>query len=944
MYMSLSIITFINTQSWIGRKFPGFLVSKCIVPGLLLPQWEGPKQGIKPGHLVTAVNGQPVYSNHDIDHIVSHTETGMPLTYTILPSIIDKKTITLTIPVLKFLHRDHLFLFVTSFLIGLIPLAIALFVFYCKPNDPACRVWLFYWLSLAIFMIAFLDFSTTKCYPDLLSLFWYCIASSLLIPFLIYFLNIKKMRGYIFSGQLLIFILLFGFVKYAYGSDILTFYKAAIAVTIYRYSVLLISFIIVINSYITAKDPLIIYKLRLIIYGVFISLIFTACIWFLPSLSNTSLDNWLIVESFRHLILSLCCSYTMVRHNPFDIDMIIRESSSYVIILSLVAVSFFGILGTFNLGWNKIFSQSSPFEVVFFTLIMIALFKPLWSRVDTIIDKRFFGEKYRYRTTIQKTSEVLINILNLEKLLHELLTTVLNSIKIGNGIILLKDKEADMFRVTAHIGYLLPEKYNCLSTIDPIVIHLESESAPIQINDIKGFRRFQEDRVAILRTMNKFNIVLLIPIIFENHLIGLMGLSAKETGAWYSNKDIQLLQTLMNHAAVSIENARKVNKIENICKLKEKSEKQLRLLIGNLQSVIYRYLNDENRTIEFLSDGCIDFFGYQPSDFINNKKNLIKMITHPDDYDYCLKQSKKSAKEKQPYQVEYRIITSSGIEKWVWEQCECVFSDAGDVIGFEGLLIDITDKKLSEVALRESEQMMSEFVTTASHELRTPIHSMQLSVTSLLAGYSGEISHEVKENLIFIEKGIDQLMNVINNFLDLSIIEARKVKPVLRLATPLEIVDRSIEKISSLLRNHNHEIRVEMESDKSILINVDKKRMIQVMINLLSNAIKYTPDNGVIVINAEKNEKNVQICVADNGYGIPLWAQEKIFQKFFQADNIMSHKVGGSGLGLSISEGIINLHGGKLYCQSPIKENEFNNFPLEKERKGSIFIVELPLN
>ena len=104
--------------------------------------------------------------------------------------------------------------------------------------------------------------------------------------------------------------------------------------------------------------------------------------------------------------------------------------------------------------------------------------------------------------------------------------------------------------------------------------------------------------------------------------------------------------------------------------------------------------------------------------------------------------------------------------------------------------------------------------------------------------------------------------------------------------------------------------------------------MLQVMLNLLSNAVKYTPDNGMILIATEKTAETLKIKVVDNGYGIPAWAQEKVFQKFFQADYIMADKVGGAGLGLSISEGIVKQHQGKLYCSSPVPEDEFPVLPL----------------
>jgi signal transduction histidine kinase len=124
---------------------------------------------------------------------------------------------------------------------------------------------------------------------------------------------------------------------------------------------------------------------------------------------------------------------------------------------------------------------------------------------------------------------------------------------------------------------------------------------------------------------------------------------------------------------------------------------------------------------------------------------------------------------------------------------------------------------------------------------------------------------------------------------------------------------------------------------------VDAKRITQVVINLLSNSIKYTPNGGDIRMWAEKNAKEIIFSIADNGYGIPFWAHEKVFEKFFQADSIMSQKVGGTGLGLIISKGIVEEHGGRIYFESPIPENRFSEFSLGDQRKGTVFTVHLPI-
>jgi hypothetical protein len=246
-------------------------------------------------------------------------------------------------------------------------------------------------------------------------------------------------------------------------------------------------------------------------------------------------------------------------------------------------------------------------------------------------------------------------------------------------------------------------------------------------------------------------------------------------------------------------------------------------------------------------------------------------------------------------------------------------------------------------AVAEVDRMKSEFVTTASHELRTPIHSMLLGVSGLLGGYAGAISDEVREDLLVVEDGIERLRRLVDNLLDLSRIESRKMELCLSDVSVEEIFDTALTELTDLIMLHRHQVLKEIGPEIPILKG-DRDRLVQVLVNLLSNSIKYTPEQGRILVGAEREEGKVILIVADNGYGIPAWAQQKVFERFFQADRIMSQKVGGSGLGLTISKWIVEQHGGTIVCESPVSKLRFPHFSIGGERKGTVFLVELPLN
>ena len=129
------------------------------------------------------------------------------------------------------------------------------------------------------------------------------------------------------------------------------------------------------------------------------------------------------------------------------------------------------------------------------------------------------------------------------------------------------------------------------------------------------------------------------------------------------------------------------------------SEKRLSRLMGNLPGTAYRCKPDDERTMEFISNGCLPITGYKPEDFIDNEKISFLDIIHPEDKAHTKEQVEKALAEKKPYQLVYRIITAPGFEKWVWEQGVGVFSDKGFVKALEGFILDITEQRTAESQL-----------------------------------------------------------------------------------------------------------------------------------------------------------------------------------------------------------------------------------------------------
>lgn len=273
----------------------------------------------------------------------------------------------------------------------------------------------------------------------------------------------------------------------------------------------------------------------------------------------------------------------------------------------------------------------------------------------------------------------------------------------------------------------------------------------------------------------------------------------------------------------------------------------------------------------------------------------------------------------------------------------------GDLRSVQGDLHRLNDE-LGETnrQLKRLDQTKTDFVTIASHELRTPLSQIfgySDVLSSLKTDELGD-SQIMQEFLAGISRGARRLKQVVDAMVDMSLIETGTLR-IHRLQIPLSVVvNNAVSTLASRAEARNLSIVVESLSELPY-VEADGARLEQVFVSLLSNAIKFTPDGGRVLITgraegAMPESSYVQICVADEGIGVDLDQQALIFEKFYRPENPMLHstddvgfKGAGPGLGLSIARGIVHAHGGRIWVESPGRD--------ENACPGSRFYVRLPV-
>jgi len=222
--------------------------------------------------------------------------------------------------------------------------------------------------------------------------------------------------------------------------------------------------------------------------------------------------------------------------------------------------------------------------------------------------------------------------------------------------------------------------------------------------------------------------------------------------------------------------------------------------------------------------------------------------------------------------------------------------------------------------LREADRLKSQFLANMSHELRTPLNAIIGFSEILLDGLAGELTPQQWEFANNIHSSGKHLLELINDLLDLSKIEAGKMQLEYSRFSIRTIIDEVRSTIAPIIAEKEQEFSVEIEDDLPELY-ADKFRIKQVLLNLLSNATKFTDKGGKIGIKAYKESENfVTVAVWDTGCGIPEDQREAIFDEFRQVDGSTSREHEGTGLGLAISKRIVELHGGRIWVESKVGE------------------------
>jgi PAS domain S-box-containing protein len=301
----------------------------------------------------------------------------------------------------------------------------------------------------------------------------------------------------------------------------------------------------------------------------------------------------------------------------------------------------------------------------------------------------------------------------------------------------------------------------------------------------------------------------------------------------------------------------------------------------------------------------------------------------------------RAGEDKVRYKDEYRVVHPDGTTLWV--EPSGGFELKGDTLVMRGVVRDITERKAAEIererllqsertARTEAERasrLKDEFLTTISHELRTPLNAI-LGWAQILNNSPVDATTNA-QGLAAIERNARSQAQLVNDLLDMSHIVSGKIRLDVRNVDLREVIDAAVDTVRPAAGAKG--IRIDQMLDpQAAPVRGDANRLQQVVWHLLSNAVKFTPNGGRVRVGLRQAEGHLEVTVADTGQGIDPDFLPFLYDHFRQADGSTARQHGGMGLGLAIVKQLVQLHGGRVWAQSPGRD------------QGSIFTVELPLS
>jgi len=566
--MVLCVVSLVSAIRFINKGFPGFFVYPFPNVGSYGSRdWPGYAAGLKFMDRIVSMDGEPVRNGRQVVNWTIQKSNGTPVHY-----VIESKGTTreVTIPVHTFGIKDFLILFVVPFIFGLAVYTLGFIVYVLKPNIHSSWIFLIVCFSLGTYVGTAFEIQSSYHLVYIHYLIIPLVPAAVFHLFSI-FPDRKKVLNrhplleyaiYIPAALIAAAYLLFLFT-YQDGDAVRWIPHPKVTTPVNRIFFLacpLSAVGFLIHSLAKGLESVARQRARVMLFGIAVA--------FLPAVTISAVVTFLKVSFPWNLLVFFLVffpasiAYSIIRHNLFDADAIIKRTVGYVVVTAIVIGAYILVSISFNvlLGQYEI-AQSKAFPIVF-TLVIILIFNPLRNRIQSIVDRLFFRKEYDYQETVQRISGTMRYLQNLDQIRQKIVDTILGVMFIDSCGIMLANAEKNAYE-GLNISYDYPITKLGLPTHDPLIQEMAEKKKEVTIYDIQEDPSYEKDREAFKKVFDQLKATLILPLVYEDRLIGIMSLGNKKSGKFYRREDINLLKTMANQGVVAIQNAKLAEQMKN---------------------------------------------------------------------------------------------------------------------------------------------------------------------------------------------------------------------------------------------------------------------------------------------------------------------------------------------------------------------------------------------
>jgi PAS domain S-box-containing protein len=467
-------------------------------------------------------------------------------------------------------------------------------------------------------------------------------------------------------------------------------------------------------------------------------------------------------------------------------------------------------------------------------------------------------------------------------------------------------------------SYQVSGRWNHLAPMDSIILECLRTKAPLFIETEAEFKRLCPDYVPQTGDSD-IRACAALPMMINNELIGalIFGFSIERR---FPPQTVDLMETLATHCGGAL---KRVCLHEDHLMIKER----LSLATAASDIGIWDYIA-ETQQLNW-SEKQQEIYGVSPGSFRHSYEHYQELL-HPEDRDFVNRSVDAAIKNHKPYTLTHRVIWPDGSVHWIQSKGKPYFDQTGKLLRIIGTTISIDERKRFESELGQAIQSRDDFISIASHELKTPLTSLKLQTDIIRRATRKDPAFQLAPERILkladqMDQQIQRLTRLIDDMLDASRVGTGKLSFHFDLFNLSTLLNEISSRFASRFQQAG--IAFKLNAQAGVELRGDADRIEQVISNLYTNAIRYAAGSQLETSMLIK-ENDILIQVKDTGPGITLEAQNRIFSRFERADAL--NKAPGLGLGLYISKEIIEGHGGKIQVDSA-------------PGKGASFTIRLPL-